>query len=295
MAIGIDPLVDFACKKLLGSPEHPTITLHFLNAVLGGSPKITEVEILNPIIEKDFEEDKYAILDIRARDEIGHRFNIEIQRSRPAALRERLTYYAATQLIEQLGDGDSYTKLRPSIGICILDLMLYPHVSDVHLDFRLRNENHRLTLTDHLQIHLLELPKYALPSDNQVIVDPIEQWCFFFLRADELTTDQIVQRLPSPVFAEATGVLEMIARDPKQRSLYESRLKAERDVRAKEEYAHEKGREEGREEGEAIGRVKLLRQLLGDDLPLECELRSMSLEDLALMEADLQHRLRERS
>ena len=175
MAIGIDPLVDFACKKLLGSPEHPAITLHFLNSVLDGSPNITDVEILNPIIEKEFEDDKYSILDVRAGDEFGHRFNIEIQRTRPAALRERLTYYAATQLVEQLGDGDRYTELRPAIGICILDLLLYPQISDVHLDFRLRNQKHGLTLTDHLQIHLLELPKYTPPSDNREITDPIEQ------------------------------------------------------------------------------------------------------------------------
>jgi hypothetical protein len=34
MTIGIDPTVDFARKRVLGSPEHPTITLRFLNAVL---------------------------------------------------------------------------------------------------------------------------------------------------------------------------------------------------------------------------------------------------------------------
>jgi hypothetical protein len=34
MKIGINPTVDFACKRLLGSPNHPAITLHFLNAVL---------------------------------------------------------------------------------------------------------------------------------------------------------------------------------------------------------------------------------------------------------------------
>jgi len=126
MAIGIDPLVGFACRTLLGSPDHPAITLHFLNAVLGGSPQITDVEILNPVVEKEFADDKYSILDVRARDEFGHRFNIEIQRTRPAALRERLTYYAATQLVKQLGEGDLYTELRPAIGICILDLSLFP-------------------------------------------------------------------------------------------------------------------------------------------------------------------------
>jgi len=34
MTIGIDPLVDFAAKRVLDSPEQSRITLHFLNLVL---------------------------------------------------------------------------------------------------------------------------------------------------------------------------------------------------------------------------------------------------------------------
>ena len=79
MAIGINPTVDFAFKRVLGSPEHPAITLHFLNAVLGGDPFVTQVEILNPFLEKDFDEDKLAILDVRATDEHGRWLNIEMQ------------------------------------------------------------------------------------------------------------------------------------------------------------------------------------------------------------------------
>ncbi len=29
------------------------------------------------VVEKEFAEDKYSILDVRARDEFGHRFNIQ--------------------------------------------------------------------------------------------------------------------------------------------------------------------------------------------------------------------------
>lgn len=297
MAIGIDPLVDFACKRVLGSPEHPAITLHFLNAVLGGSPRITDVEILNPIVEKEFEDDKYAILDVRARDTHGNRFNIEIQRSLPTALRERLTYYAATQLVEQLGAGEGYESLRPSIGICILDAVIFRQVTELHLDFRLMDSKHGLTLTDHLQVHLLELPKYASPSHNGVITDPIEQWCYFFLRADELTAEEIGRRLPEPVFLEATGVLEMIARDPDQRSLYEARLKAERDARAKLDYARNEGLEQGLEKGrreERLRTVGILRDIAGASSPTDAELQLLSFEDLAALESDFQRRLRKR-
>ena len=61
MAIGISPTVDFAFKLMLGSPEHSSVTIHFLNAILGGQPKITEVEILNPFLGKDAEDDKLSV------------------------------------------------------------------------------------------------------------------------------------------------------------------------------------------------------------------------------------------
>lgn len=295
--IGVDPLVDFACKKLLGSPEHPAITMHFLNAVLRGAPPITEVEILNPIVEKEFQGDKYSILDIRARDLYGRRFNIEIQRSRPAAIRERLTYYAATQLVEQLGAGAGYDSLQPAIGICILDAIIFANVDDLHLDFRQTNGKHGLVLTDHLQIHLLELPKYKRPRNNRVIADPIEQWCYFFAAANQSTAEELVRRLPDPVFSEATGVLEMIARDPEQRSLYEARLKVERDARAKCDYAMQQGMHEGmqqgRLEGRAIGKVMVLRDLLQETSPTDDELLGYSMDRLTELEADFRRRLQD--
>ena len=61
MGIGIRPTVDYAFKRLLGSPEHTDITVHFINAVLDGIPWITDVELLNPILGKESATDKLAI------------------------------------------------------------------------------------------------------------------------------------------------------------------------------------------------------------------------------------------
>ena len=77
MATGIRPTVDFAFKLLLGSPDHTSITVHFLNAVLENSPRISRVTILNPILPKETDEDKFAVLDVLAEDELGRRLNIE--------------------------------------------------------------------------------------------------------------------------------------------------------------------------------------------------------------------------
>ena len=299
MAIGIDPTVDFAFKRVLGSPEHPAITLHFLNAVLGGDPLVTQVEILNPFLEKDFDEDKLAILDVRATDEHGQWLNIEMQTTVTGELPPRLTYYAASQFVGQLREGESYEELRPSIGICVIGGgLLFPDQPELHLDFRLRGRLPHLQLTDMLQIHLLELPKYAPPSDTEQITDPIEQWAYFFRSAENASGDEITRYLTDAPFTEATGVLEMIARNPRERELYEARLKLQRDqemrLRAAREEGLAEGRAEGRAEGEAKGRVKLLQQLVGVDVSSDEALSGLSIEELSALEGDLQRRLRER-
>lgn len=117
MPLEIDPTVDFAFKLMLGHPEHTSSTIHFLRAVLGIN--ITQVEILNPILEQEIEEDKLAILDIRAVDDHGRQFNIEMQTSLTAGLVKRLVFYAGSLFVRQLGAGESYLDLRPAISICV--------------------------------------------------------------------------------------------------------------------------------------------------------------------------------
>ena len=331
MAIGIDPTVDYAFKLLLGSPEHPAITLHFLNAVLGDQFDITDVEIINPILGKEDDADKLSILDVAATDSTGRRYDIEMQTSLPAGLAQRLAYYTASMYVGQIGEGDDYTLLRPAISICVLDAIMFHQSSQIHSDFRLRSRGGDLELTDGLQIHLLELPKYIVPSDNKVITDPVEAWLYFFRHANEMTTEDIEQRFNSPAFTEAAQVLEMIQRTPQQRDQYELRLKAQRDERARMQHAVEqarlegeakgraegeakgraegeakgraegeaKGRAEGeakgRAEGEALGAVRGRIQLLTKLLNMEqVSVDGLTMEQLVAIENDLQRQLRDR-
>ena len=300
MFIGIDPLVDFAAKRVLGSPEHSRITLHFLNSVLGFADEIVDVTILNPINLKDFDVDKLSILDIKATDSVGRRYNIEVQTTRPLGLPKRLTYYAAKQLIEQLGEGDQYADLNPSISICLLDSILFRDEPRLQHAFGLRTAG-GILLTDCLQVHVFELPKYVIPSDNQVITDPVDQWLYFFRHAADCTPEELVDRLPDPVFAEATGVLQMIARNPEERQLYDDRLKAERDEWARTEQAKLEGRAEGRVEGRVEGRIEgqarlvaVLQGLVGDPVQTTEELAGRGWDELRQLESELQQRLRDR-
>ena len=311
MAIGIDPTVDFAFKRLLGSPEHSRITVHFLNAVLGVSPRIADVTILNPFLAKDFEEDKLSVLDVLATDELGRRMNVEMQTSLPTGMRQRLAFYASSLYVDQLTEGRDYERLQPAISICVLDAVMIPDVPDLHLDFRLRDCRFGETLTDDLQIHTIELPKYQRPVDNEVIPDSLEKWIYFLRFATISTAAELSARLVDDEFAEAVGVLEMISKTQEERMLYQARLKFQRDERARLTFAEQEGRAkgeaegraegrtegrtEGRVEGEArgeqIGRIRILQQLLGLQESSNEELAAMDLSALEAMAAELQGKL----
>ena len=51
--IGINPMVDFVFKLLLGSPEHAAVTTQFLRAILRKYLNTKRSEFQNPILNKD--------------------------------------------------------------------------------------------------------------------------------------------------------------------------------------------------------------------------------------------------
>ena len=97
MLIGIEPTVDYAFKRVFGRTENADILISLLNAVLGrpAGERIASLEILNPFLPQERLDDKAAVLDIKARDESGRLFNVEMQIRPHHALRERLLYYWA--------------------------------------------------------------------------------------------------------------------------------------------------------------------------------------------------------
>ena len=302
MAIGISPTVDFAFKLMLGSPEHSGVTIHFLNAILTDQPKISHVEILNPFLGKDSDDDKLSILDILATDEHGRLLNIEMQTSLPAGMSQRLAYYASSVYAGQLQEGNQYTELRPAISICVLTQAMFPQSAELHLDFRLRETSSGLILTDDLQIHLLQLNNLRVTAENVYYASPSERWAYFLQNADKLTPEDIRRLFPDEEIAEAAGVLEMISRTPEQLMLYNARLKFQRDAEGRLQKAREdgiregeaRGRQEGRQEGFLAGRIVLLQELLGIRPSTAEELVGYNDTQLHDLAEQLQHQLRSR-
>lgn len=79
MGIGIRPINDFAFKKVFGSPANTLALISLLNAILDPPVPIVDVVILNPFNLQDFQQDKLSILDVKATDQNGVIYDIEIQ------------------------------------------------------------------------------------------------------------------------------------------------------------------------------------------------------------------------
>jgi predicted transposase/invertase (TIGR01784 family) len=298
--LGIDPTVDYAFKKLFGDPANSDLLIHLLNAVLTPESPIVEVQILNPFNEKEFADDKLSVLDIKARDARRAWFNVEMQGKSLGWLRQRIPYYNASLFVDQLGQGEHYHALLPAISICFLKEPLFPAVAAPHLRFVLSDCEHRVQLSESLQIHTIELAKYNFEGASISTAAPLTQWAFFLDRAVGLEAADLRRLLPDREYAKATEIMETIARTPQERQLYESRRKAELDYRAAFDEALEEGLRKGErlglEKGERLAlleQVRFLQGLLQEPLSAESELQAMDLAALRSLCGDLRERLRQ--
>jgi len=220
-----------------------------------GFPEIVSLEIKNPFNIKTFKHDKESILDIKAVDERGRIFNIEVQTSGDNIFRNRTLYYWARLYSSQLEEGNFYSQLYPVVCINILEFNLFAQFNKDHSTFMVHeHSNPELVLSEHLRIHFLELPKLK----NLNLTRRLAHWLYFFKKEGMEDKNMEVLLKENDNIAEAHAAYEAFSRDEKLVDAYEARMKWYRDYVLGLEYAKEQARkqalEEGREEGRELGR-----------------------------------------
>ena len=158
----INPRVDFAFKKLFGSEENKDLLISLLNAIISKTDQIIEVELKNPYNLTDYKERQMSILDIKACDEKGKWFNIEMQIGQDLYFDKRSLYDWAKLVTEQLTEGMMFKKLKKTISINILDFDFIPDVKEFHNLYKIINVNTGKDdkLHDVFELHYIELRKF---------------------------------------------------------------------------------------------------------------------------------------
>ena len=306
MVPGIDPKVDYAFKRVFGTERNRPVLQSLLNAVLQRPDeiRITHLDLLNPFNEKETIDDKLSIVDVKARDQLGRQYNVEMQMLGELAFLDRALYYWSKLHQQQMHAGEEYTNLRPTISVLFINEVVFAHVTDHHLRFILSDARNGVVLSDHLEMHLFELPKFQ--ASAQQLAGSLEKWLYFLRHAESLDSEALPPPLQVPEIRQAMGELVMVSQQELDRFRYEDRLKAERDAlyaknmaRHMSEKAHAEGLKEGhkaglaegRKAGELIGRIHLCQRALKLPLTPEDELLKTALDELGKLADQLEQQL----
>lgn len=276
MSVGVDPTVDHAFKHLFGRDATREILIDLLDSVLRPAPehRIREIELLNPFNPKEALDDKLSILDIKARDQSGRQFNVEMQMLAYPNYEKRIVYYACRLHQQQLREGQDYLELRPTISISFLNHVWLPQVPDWHLRFRLLEEAHHFPLTEDVEFHILELPKFTKSSAE-------------LMDRQMMEVGELPATLQRPLVIRALEELKMLTQTDLERERYEARRKAQFDSNTLVKAARLEGREEGLAEG-TIRIIHLCERLLHRPQTLREELALLPLDELSRRADELQ-------
>ncbi|WP_137842727.1 Rpn family recombination-promoting nuclease/putative transposase [Bacillus sp. 2SH] len=99
--------IDFAFKQLFGTSGNEDILIAFLNAMLQDSLEspIVSLQLEDPHLHREHEEDKLSILDISATLDSGTKVNVEIQLNNNHDMIKRSLYYWGRLYTSQLQKG----------------------------------------------------------------------------------------------------------------------------------------------------------------------------------------------
>jgi predicted transposase/invertase (TIGR01784 family) len=259
---------DFIFQKIFGQNEHKEILISFLNAVLAleAEQKLTDIEIIeNTRLKKDHIDDKLGILDIRARTMTGEQFNIEIQLINQYNMDQRALFYWSKLFSEQLKEGQPFQLLKKTITINILDFD-YIHIEPYHSVFHLWEDAHQgCKLTDILEIHFLELPKFRKARPD--LSKPLDRWLIFIEDSPKEVREMAINK--DPIIAKAEELLERLGSLDEVKRYYEAREMAIHDEVTRITGAKAEGEAEGITKGKLEEKLDTARKMLAKQMPEE--------------------------
>lgn len=162
-----------------------------------------------------------TVVDVKAQDEQGKVFQIEMQVTSPDFLTKRILYTWASVYGKQIQSSEPYAQLEPVISIWVLTNSLFKNVGEHHLHFQAWDLKNELKLTDQMSIHIFELDKWHKPYTLQ----GEDFWLYFLKYGGEF------ESLPNELtqcneVIDAMTVLKEIAESEEDYHLYESRMES---------------------------------------------------------------------
>ena len=232
---------DIAFRKIFGSESQKKVLISFLNAILEfeGKKSIKSISILNPYQLPMLRGGKVTIVDIKAKDQSGNNYLIEMQVAEKDGFSKRALYYLTKGYNDQIERGDEYKKLKPAIFIGILNFKQTKNTNYISRNLILDVETGENTIRD-VQFVFIELPKFkkTLKELNSLT----DKWIYFIKNSENLNI------VPEGVDDEGLQTAYKSANqetwDKMERDAYDYVYMREEDYRAEQEFRMRKAKEE---------------------------------------------------
>jgi predicted transposase/invertase (TIGR01784 family) len=254
----VDVKNDIAFRKIFGNENRKETLISFLNAVLDfhGDQRIAQVTILNPYQLPKLKGGKVTIIDVKATDQVGRTYIVEMQVGDIDGFEKRVLFYSSKSYSDQIKRADFYRKLRPVIFIGILD---FEHTANKKYISRsqVRDiETGEQTIKD-MEFTFIELPKFKLELNQLKTL--IEKWVYFIKNAENL--EVVPENINDEGLKSAYEEANVQTWTQEELDAYEYAFMREEDERARLDKAKQDGKEEGKEE--------IILEMYDDGLPVE--------------------------
>ena len=216
----LDPKEDIVFKLLM--VRNPELLRQMLEAVL--HVKVADFTIQNPEVLGNLRSGKRVALDVRVETTDGPRFDVEMQTYSDSTLEQRLLFYWARLYGEQLDEGDGYEKLKPTYSVVWTVPQLVPQLEELHSVFMLRDADARAVLSEHLQVHLLQLANLHRALHDQQEPEVVH-WARFLTAQTEEEREALAEE--SKTMDEARKALKELSRDREALFAAQDRVLAE--------------------------------------------------------------------
>ena len=243
---------DVAFRKIFGNEQKTAPLISFLNASLAleGDHRVVSVSIANPYQFPRIAGEKATILDVRATDQSGRKFVVEMQVADKIGFDKRVQYYISRDYSMQIDKGEDYPLLHPAYFIGILDFPFGTN-TEYHTRHLIMNKVTQEHLLKDIQFSFIELPKFK--KEEYELETAIDKWTFFIKNSENLHL--------IPDFANEDEGLRTAFIEADKYQWSKEELKAydnvtikEQDERGEKELVAQRAKEEGREEGREEGK-----------------------------------------
>lgn len=270
----LSPKLDVIFQALFGTAGNEKITKGFLESVL--KERIDEIDLdKNPILRREFKDDKLGVLDIIAEINGQENCNIEMQIVNKDNIIERILFYWSRLFSKTIKIGEDYEKLKKTIVILIADFEI-EELKELgyHSIWKIiETEKRKKVLTNKMELHIIELPKV---KGEEKVEDKLLDWLYFLENPKGRRVKEKMEE--NEELKEAGEKLDGLSADERMQKIAELRQKAIMDEKA----TYRKGIKDGMKQGQEQKNREIAKKMLAKNISVELieEVTGLSKEEI---------------